>query len=115
MTTNNIAHLGKYPWPAETMLDFFSKRGLVAGPVDRPSIYKHPLFPVMVLAALVGVAVTAYGLLKAGFFHHPLPYAVAALVVFWFSVSGGMYNIIRGVPMFGRDPTALLRFIMTGK
>ncbi len=27
-------------------------------------------------------------------------YVVGALFVFWFSVSGGMHNIIRGVPLY---------------
>ncbi len=34
------------------------------------------------------------------------------LQVFWFSVSGGMYNIIRGMPLFMRDRNGKLQFFL---
>lgn len=105
----------KYPWTAEDMLGFFRKVGLQAADIERPSLLKSKYFPALVLGtlgALLAVARLAWAL---GAFHHPLPYAVVCLAVFWFSVSGGMYNIIRGMPMFIRDKNGRLQFFLTGR
>jgi hypothetical protein len=43
-----------YPWPAEELLRCTTgNTGLAAGDVDRPSVLKHPLFPLAVLAFIV--------------------------------------------------------------
>lgn len=56
----------------------------------------HPL-PAQVLA---GGAYTAWLLYQAPFMRQLWIYLLGALFVFWFSVSGGMHNIIRGVPLY---------------
>ncbi|KXZ42310.1 hypothetical protein GPECTOR_164g152 [Gonium pectorale] len=105
-----------YPWPAETFLDFLAARhGVAAAPVDRPSIYKSPLFPVFVLGGVLAVAYLAYQVYARGLLRHTLPWAVVSLAVFWFSTSGGMYNIIRGVPFFTRDRNGNLQFFLTSR
>ena len=49
---------------------------------------------------LAGGAYTAWLLYQAPFMRQLWIYLVGALFVFWFSVSGGMHNIIRGVPLY---------------
>ncbi|EFJ46497.1 hypothetical protein VOLCADRAFT_105485 [Volvox carteri f. nagariensis] len=105
-----------YPWPAETFVEFMGIRhGLKAAEVDRPSIYKSPLFPVLVLASMLATAYLMYKVYALSLLQHAAIWAVLSLVVFWFSVSGGMYNIIRGVPFFIRDRKGNLQFFLTGR
>lgn len=44
-----------------------------------------------------------------GALRHSAIWAVLSLAVFWFSASGGMYNIIRGMPFFIRDRNGRLQ------
>jgi oligosaccharyltransferase complex subunit gamma len=71
--------------------------------VVRPTLLSNPWFYVAFATTIAVLGVAGVRLWKAGVLHHPLPYALGALAVYWFSVSGGMYNIIRGVPFFVRD------------
>lgn len=57
-----------------------------------------PLFTLMVVAAMGWVG---YKLYQSPIMQWTPLYIVGCLVVYWFSVSGGMYNIIRDVPMVG--------------
>ncbi|GLI67590.1 hypothetical protein VaNZ11_011824, partial [Volvox africanus] len=105
-----------YPWPAEIFVEFMGDRqGLKAAEVDRPSIYKSPIFPVLLLSGLVSLAYLVYKVYTMSLLQHPALWAVLSLAVFWFSVSGGMYNIIRGVPFFIRDRKGNLQFFLTGR
>ncbi|GIL89779.1 hypothetical protein Vretimale_16582 [Volvox reticuliferus] len=105
-----------YPWPAETFVEFMGVRhGIKAAEIDRPSIYKSPIFPMLLLSGLVSLAYLAYKVYTLSLVQHPALWAVLSLVVFWFSVSGGMYNIIRGVPFFIRDRKGNLQFFLTGR
>jgi oligosaccharyltransferase complex subunit gamma len=93
-----------YPWPAEMFVEFMgSRHGLSAAAVDRPNFYKSPLFGVLVVAGLLAAVYLAYKVYALSLLQHSAIWAVLSLAVFWFSVSGGMYNIIRGVPFFIRD------------
>ncbi|GFR44322.1 hypothetical protein Agub_g5535 [Astrephomene gubernaculifera] len=107
-----------YPWPAETFVDFIGTRhGVTAAAVDRPSFVKSPMFPFVVLGAVVTVLYLAYKALttQMALLRSPVLWAVLSLAVFWFSASGGMYNIIRGVPFFIRDRNGKIQFFMTGR
>lgn len=89
-----------YPWSAEDMGRFVTERTqLKPGAIERPSFLKSPLFPVLLLALLSLGAWLAFKLYSAEFMKNPLIWMVAVIAVYWFSVSGGMFNIIRGVPM----------------
>eukprot|EP00200_Dunaliella_tertiolecta_P004164 CAMPEP_0202341696 /NCGR_PEP_ID=MMETSP1126-20121109/2576_1 /ASSEMBLY_ACC=CAM_ASM_000457 /TAXON_ID=3047 /ORGANISM="Dunaliella tertiolecta, Strain CCMP1320" /LENGTH=343 /DNA_ID=CAMNT_0048932541 /DNA_START=87 /DNA_END=1118 /DNA_ORIENTATION=+ len=97
----------KYPWTAEVIVEFFStpragRQQLQFGQVDRPSFLKSPWFPYVAAGAVAGAIGLVY-LLWRTIARHPAFWAVGAVGVFWFSVSGGMYNIIRGMPLFLKD------------
>lgn len=94
------------------MTEFFTKRGLSFKEIDRPSIYKSPYFPLMAAAAVAAAVGAVYLAVRIGLVTHPAPYAIVSILVFWFSVSGGMYNIIRGMPLFIRNKEGLLQFFM---
>lgn len=99
-----------YPWPAETFIEFLgSRHGLKAAEIDRPSIYKSPFFPVLTLAGVLVAGYLAYKVHVVALLQHTALWALLSLVVYWFSVSGGMYNIIRGVPFFIRDRNGKLQ------
>lgn len=51
------------------------------------------------LSVLAGGAVVGLKLYYAPFMKNPVIWAFGIIVVYLFSVSGGMHNIIRGVPM----------------
>lgn len=94
------AEYQNYPWKAEDMGRFVTERTqLKPGAIERPSFLKSPMFPVLVLGVLSLGAWLAFKLYYAEFMKNTLIYMVAVIAVYWFSVSGGMYNIIRGVPM----------------
>lgn len=61
------------------------------------------LLPIFSLIVVIGVGYLGWKLYQAPFMQWTPLYAVGALFVFWFAVSGGMYNIIRGVPLVGYD------------
>ena len=65
---------------------------------------QHPLFPVLALSFLACAAYVGWRLYNTSFMWQSWIYAVGVLAVFWFSVSGGMFNIIRGMPLVGLDP-----------
>lgn len=72
---------------------------LSAAAVERPSLLTHPAFPLLLVGGLASGGAAAWR-----FYNSPLArvnalWAVGALAVYWFSTSGGMYNIIRGVPL----------------
>lgn len=78
-----------YPWSAEIFLDYLTK-GLRAAPVVRPSIYTSPAFPFIVLAGLASAAYIGYKLLATDALRHPAIWGSLAIMVYWFSTSGGM-------------------------
>lgn len=57
-----------------------------------------------VLAVLMGGGAVAYKLYYSPLLKIPALWAAGIIFVFFFSVSGGMHNIIRGVPMQHLDP-----------
>jgi oligosaccharyltransferase complex subunit gamma len=93
-----------YPWTAEAIAEFVTERsGLPVGKIERSPLISARLMPVVSLAVLGGVGSVGYKLYYAPFMRHQALYAAGALVIYWFSVSGGMFNIIRGVPLVGYD------------
>ncbi|KAK9803487.1 hypothetical protein WJX73_007543 [Symbiochloris irregularis] len=90
-----------YPWTAEDMASFVQeKTGVIIGSIEKPSIFKSRIFPVVALAATAGLAYIAYNLYYAEFMKNTALWTFGTVAVFWFAVSGGMHNIIRGVPMY---------------
>lgn len=92
--------LATYPWPAEAMAEFFKGRtGLSHAAIDRPSFLKSPLFPLFALAALAAGGAAAWRLYNSPIVRITWLWALGALAVYGFATAGGMYNIIRGMPM----------------
>jgi len=60
--------------------------------------------PLFTLIFLAGASFIGYKLYYARVMRSPGLYAAGAIAIFWFSTSGGMYNIIRGSPFIGYDP-----------
>jgi len=91
--------IATYPWPAEDLLSCVSRHAsLTAAPIDRPTIAKHPLFPVGLLATIVVGGTVAWKLYNSPIVRITGLWTLGALGVYWFATSGGMYNIIRGIP-----------------
>lgn len=103
----------KYPWTAEDMLELLATaHGVEHAPVFRPSFLTSPLFWPSVLGLLATAVAFAYILFRMGILSSPIPYAIACLAIFWFSSSGGMYNIIRGVPIWIYDSAGRIQFFL---
>lgn len=77
-----------------------AQTGVVIGGIERPSIFKSNIFPVVALAVTAGGAYLGYNLYYAEFMKNTALWTFGTVLVFWFAVSGGMHNIIRGVPMY---------------
>lgn len=100
---------------AEGMASFVeSKTNQKVGTIERPSpVTKKQL--VILIGGLLAVAPFIIKKLMAGNtpLHDPKVWASFALFVYFFSVSGGMHNIIRGMPLFMADrnnPSKLIFF-----
>ena len=102
-------------WGAEAIANFVAATCGIS-PGDMAELHaRSPLLPLFVLLILGSLAVVGYKFAQSPWIHWMPLYAVGSLVVFWFSLSGGMYNIIRGVPMIGIDPrTRQARTFMQG-
>lgn len=70
------------PFPARTLR-------LKFGAVDRPSLFKHPAFPFLVVAALAAAVFLLWQLWHTALLQHPALWAIGSIAIFWFSVSGG--------------------------
>ncbi|GFP79077.1 probable dolichyl-diphosphooligosaccharide--protein glycosyltransferase subunit 3b [Phtheirospermum japonicum] len=100
---------------AESMSDFIESRtDLSVGPIDRPPpVSKKQI----VFIAAVVLALTPFFIkrLISGktFLHEKNVWMAGAIFVYFFSVSGAMFNIIRKMPMFmadRQDPSKLVFF-----
>lgn len=90
-------------WKAEDIAAFMSATcGLSPG--DLSELHQRsPFLPLFVLLFLGASTVVGYKVAQSPLIHYMPMYIIGSLTVFWFSLSGGMYNIIRGVPMVGVD------------
>ncbi|MEW5319346.1 MAG: hypothetical protein WDW38_010504 [Sanguina aurantia] len=103
----------KYPWTAETMLELLATAHSVEhAPVFRPTFLNSPMFWPSITFLLATAVSLAYILFRMGVLSSPIPYAIASLLIFWFSSSGGMYNIIRGVPIWIYDAKGNMQFFL---
>lgn len=64
---------------------------------------RSPFLPFVVLFFLGNLAIIGYKLSNSWLIHYMPLYICGSLLVYWFSVSGGMFNIIRGMPFVGVD------------
>lgn len=66
--------------------------------MERPTVVHNPLFPVALLFGIVVGGAAAWKLYNSPIVRITGLWAIGALGVYWFATSGGMYNIIRGIP-----------------
>lgn len=108
--------ISTYPWPAESITEFIKGRtSLPHGAIDRPSFVKSPLFPLFALAFLAGGGLVAWKLYNSWIVRLTWLWGLGSLAVYGFSTSGGMYNIIRGMPMYVMDRGGKIRWWMEGR
>ena len=107
----------KQPVTVNDMISFVKdKTGIDIGKVEKPTVFQAWWFPFVALSFLSSLAYIAYKVFYADFMKNMVFYALATLFVYWFSVSGGMHNIIRGMPMVTIDPnTKAPRYFMPGQ
>ncbi|KAL6784078.1 hypothetical protein ACKKBG_A04710 [Auxenochlorella protothecoides x Auxenochlorella symbiontica] len=104
LTKDHAMPLNDYPWSAETIAGWVTETaGLPAVEINRPSLLKSRFAPVFMLLFMASAAVLGYRLYHAPFLRHTWIYMAGSLVIYWFSVSGGMYIIIRGMPFVQFD------------
>ena len=105
------------PVSVDQMVNFVRERtGIDIGKVEKPTVFQAWWFPFVAIAFLSSILYIAYKVFYADFMKNMVVYALATLFVYWFSVSGGMHNIIRGMPMVTIDPnTKAPRYFMPGQ
>lgn len=103
---NTMAAGSLEEWGAVQIASFvMSTSGISPGDMKELGVKERsPFLPVFVLLFLAAAIFVAYHLSQSEIMKHKSLYAIGSIVVFWFSVSGGMFNIIRGVPLVGMDP-----------
>lgn len=111
---DRIADTVPYPWTAEIIAEFVSeKTGLAHAEIKRTSFLHSRLMPFVTLAFVAGASLVGYQLYYLPAMRNPLLYILGALAIWWFSVSGGMFNIIRGMPLIGIDPRTRRAMLFT--
>ncbi|KAL4859895.1 putative dolichyl-diphosphooligosaccharide--protein glycosyltransferase subunit 3B [Chlorella vulgaris] len=104
LNKEDVMPTSSYPWSAETIATWVLERtGVAVGEIKRPTLVSTRLMPILSLAVLGALGFVGFHLYHASFMRHTFLYAVGAIFIYWFSVSGGMFNIIRGVPLVGYD------------
>ena len=79
--------------------------GISPGDLSMAGLQERSRFlPVFVLLFLAVASIVGFKVSQSAIVRWTPLYIVGGLFVFWFSLSGGMYNIIRGVPLIGMDP-----------
>lgn len=105
------------PVNVDQLVSFVRDRaGIDIGKVEKPTVFQAWWFPFLAITFLSSLVYTAYKICYADFMKNMVVYALATLAVYWFSVSGAMHNIIRGMPMVTIDPnTKAPRYFMPGQ
>lgn len=107
-----------YPWTAHDMAGFVVETtSIKAARIVRPSLFTHWTFPILVLTVLAVGSAVGLKLYYAQFMKNHAIWAFAILAVYMFSVSGGMHNIIRGVPFqhVNRGTGKVVMFLQTAQ
>lgn len=90
---------------ADGMVNFVESRTRQkVGPIERPPAFSKKQLIVLVGGLLVASPFVIKRIMaKDTIMHDPKFWAFNAVLVYFFSVSGGMHNIIRGMPFFTQD------------
>lgn len=101
----DVLKSGGGPWSALDVAAFVGDRtGLSPGDVVAESETPRSRFlPLITLGVVAALCAAGWRLYQAPLMHFAPLYAAGSLLVYWFAVSGGMYNIIRGAPFVGFD------------
>ncbi|KAF7100026.1 hypothetical protein CFC21_101587 [Triticum aestivum] len=100
---------------ADSMVEFVEARtGLEVGPIVRPPLVSRNQMILLVLLFLISIPFGIKRIMEGDtLLHDRKLWMAGALFVYFFSVSGGMYGIIRHTPMFitdREDPNKLVFF-----
>ncbi|GER27227.1 oligosaccharyltransferase complex, partial [Striga asiatica] len=87
---------------AESMADFISSRtNLPVGPIGRPPIISKTQILIVIAAILIWTPFFIKKLISGNtIFHEKSTWMAGAIFVYFFSVSGTMFNVIRKMPLF---------------
>ncbi|CAA0826533.1 Probable dolichyl-diphosphooligosaccharide--protein glycosyltransferase subunit 3B [Striga hermonthica] len=87
---------------AESMADFISSRtNLPVGPISRPPIISKTQIFIVIAAILIWTPFFIKKLIAGNtIFHEKSTWMAGAIFVYFFSVSGTMFNVIRKMPLF---------------
>lgn len=115
MKDSFLMHEGDWSNLAESMAEFIERKtSLHVGP-----IYRLPLISREILMVIgIGLVIySAYYIKKIiegrrTIFHNQKVWLLGALFVYFFSVSGGMHNVIRKIPMYVVDPHDRSKYVM---
>ena len=76
------------------------------GPIPKPPPFSTVQIITIITSAIIGVPAIPWLLIsRRSPVYSPWSWCLLGLAVYLFSVSGGMFNIIRGMPMYVRDST----------
>ncbi|CAH8389048.1 unnamed protein product [Eruca vesicaria subsp. sativa] len=90
---------------AESVAEFVERRtNFTVGPINRPPLLSKPQISVIAALLVISTPFLIRKVLKGEtFLHDTRVWLYGAVLVYFFSVSGIMHNIIKSVPMFFRD------------
>jgi oligosaccharyltransferase complex subunit gamma len=88
------------PWDASTFQHFTGERVGILVDVVRPSIFRTWWWPLVAVAILLIAGYTGISFATSDFFKKNIERIgiLASMFIYWFATSGGLYNIIRGMP-----------------
>ena len=82
------------------------------GPIPKPPLFSTVQIIIIVISCILGVPAIPWLIVsRRSPVYSPWSWCLLGLAVYLFSVSGGMFNIIRGMPMYIRDPAVPGKFV----
>ncbi|XP_078437171.1 putative dolichyl-diphosphooligosaccharide--protein glycosyltransferase subunit 3 [Wolffia australiana] len=98
---------------AESMADFLeSKTGIDLGPIQRPPFISGRQMAFLGFLGIVSAPFLVRRIVSGDtMLHDPRIWMVGAVFIYFFSVSGAMFNVIRGMPMFMMDRNDPNKFV----
>eukprot|EP00892_Ulva_mutabilis_P004234 jgi/Ulvmu1/2182/UM013_0027.1 len=107
---------GRGIWEVTKYTRFLEARVHVhLGPVQEPSALQDPVLLAVLLMLLVPGAYAGWRIYTSSWIGNPWIWSVAVMAVFMFATSGGMYNIIRGIPLVRQQENGQVEWFQGGQ
>lgn len=105
-----------YPWKAELISEFVRKStGYSITEIKRPSITDSKFFLFFTISSIIIIIYTSYKIYCTPIIQNKWIWMMAVVSICWFATSGGLFNIIRGIPFSMRSKDGKTQLFYKGQ